>query len=360
MDINIEVTPKYIKAENEILNKIIEDTLKNKKLVYSTADLDIPKLKGSQFLFLERFIKKGIFYSFEKYSGVFIPIESFFISDNNIHFNLTNIFKEAILEENNLKVLELKYVLTFEESFTKYFYYTFIIGTEKEKNLIVPLEELRNLLNLKEYGRFYDFEINVLKKLKEDINTKSNFLLEYKKIKNGEFKNNKIVAIEFSIINKMSKIKIEKTNELMSIIAPYIKDFKGMYDMLYKTLNYVSFEELNSALAFIIKNHNKNFCVEEEIERYINNKFRLNHYKKIDSFYENIKNPLKFQNSIYKKLSKTVDSEIFKNNITSTNFLKKLYFAKEGEQLFFEGENIIISIRYSKKIESLVEIYIKK
>ena len=86
----------------------------------------------------------------------------------------------------------------------------------------------------------------------------------------------------------------------------------------------------------------------------------MNHYKKIDSFYENIKNPLKFQNSIYKKLSKTVDSEIFKNNITSTNFLKKLYFAKEGEQLFFEGENIIISIRYSKKIESLVEIYIKK
>ena len=129
--------------------------------------------------------------------------------------------------------------------------------------------------------------------------------------------------------------------------------------MLYKTLNYVSFEELNSALAFIIKNHNKNFCIEEEIERYINNKFRLNHYKKIDSFYENIKNPLKFQNSIYKKLSKTVDSEIFKNNITSTNFLKKLYFAKEGEQLFFEGENIIISIKYSKKSESLVEIYLK-
>lgn len=359
MDINIEIIPKYMKSESKILNRIIEDTLKNKKLVYSTIELNIPKFKGSEFLFLERFIKKGILYSFENYTGVFMPIESFYVLDKNIYFNLTNIFREAILEENHLKPLELKYVLTFEESFTKSFYYNFISGIESEKNIIVPLEELRNILNLKEYGRFYDFEVNILKKLKEDINVKSNFLLEYKKIKNGEFKNNKIVAIEFSIVNKISKVKFEKTNELMIKIAPYIKDFKGTYDLLYKTLNYVSFEELNSSLIFIIKNHNKNFTIEEEIERYINNKFRLNHYKKIESFSEIIKNPLKFQNFIYKKLSKAIDVEIFKNNITSTNFLKKLYFAKEGEQLFFEGENIIISIKYSKKSESLIEIYLK-
>lgn len=360
MNINIEVIPKYLKSENKILNKIIEDTLKNKKLIYSSIELDIPKFKGSEFLFLERFIKKGIFYSFKDYTGIFMPIESFQILDKNIHFNLTSIFREAILEENHLKPLELKYVLTFEEPFTKYFYYTFINGVETEKSMIVSLEELRNILDLKEYGRFYDFEINILKKLKEDINIRSNFLLEYKKIKNGEFKNNKIVAIEFSITNKISKIKSEKTNELMSLIAPYIKDFKGTYDLLYKTLSYVSFEDLKSSLIFIIKNYNKNFTIEEEIEKYINNKFRLNYYKKIDSFKENIKNPLKFQNFIYKKLSKTIDVEIFKNNITSTYFLKKLYFAKEGEQLFFEGENIIISIKYSKKMESLIEVYLKK
>lgn len=356
---NIEITPKYIKAESKILHKIILDTLKNKKLVYSISDLEIPKFKGSQFFFLERFIKKGIFYSFKKYTGVFLPIESFYISDKNVYFHLTNIFKEALLEENYLKELELKYVLTFEEIFTKNFYYSFIYDVENEKNIIIPIEELRNILNLKEYGRFYDFEINILKKLREDINSKSNFILEYKKIKNGEFKNNKIVAIEFSITNKISKINVEKTNELLALLAPYIKDFKKMYDTLYKTLKFVSFEELNSSIIFIIKNYNKNSSIEVEIEKYINNKFKLTHYKKIDSFYENIKNPLKFQNFIYKKLSETTDSEIFKNNLTSTIFLKKLYFAKEGEQLFFEGENTIISIKYSKKSDSLIELYIK-
>lgn len=359
MNISFEVTPKYIKSENFIINMIIDNIIKKKNTIFTLEELNIPELKGSHFLFIERFLKKGMSYSFKEKTGVFMPIESFFVEDKYIHFNVTNIFKEAILEENDLKILDLKYILKFEESFTKYFYYTFIINTEKEKNLVIPLDELRNLLGLKEYDRFYDFELNILKKLKKDIDLKTNFLLEYNKIKNGEFKNNKIVAIEFIISNKESKIKEEQTNELMGLLALHIKDFKFTYEMIYRALSYVDFKELKNSIHYIIKNHNKKFSIEEELNIFINNKFKLSQYIKIDSFYASCSNPLKFQNFLYKKLNDMINLEILDTNISSTKFLKFLYFAKEGEQIFFEDGDIIIAIKYSKKSDSFFEIYRK-
>lgn len=359
MNINIEINPKYIKPESMLLNIIIDDIIKNKKLNYAFSELNIPELKGSKIFFIERFIKKGIHYILKDETGIIMPIADYSILKNNISFNVTETFKNALLEENRFKDLDLKYVLKFEENFTKYFYYNFIMNTEKEKNLIIPMEELRNLLNLKEYERFYDFEINILKKLKKDIELRSNYLLEYNKIKSGEFKNNKVTAIEFSIYNKISKEKNEKVNELMGIIAADIKDFKYVYEILYKALNYVSFEELKTSLKLILKNISANSSIDEELNIFINNKYKLKTYKKIYEFNDNCKNPLKLQNFIYKKLTGITELKLFKDGITSTEFLKKLYFAKDGEQLFFEGDDIIISIKYSKKRDSLIEIFQK-
>ena len=279
---------------------------------------------------------------------------------NNISFFLNDVFKKAILEENIFSVLDLKYILKFEENFTKYFYYNFIADVEEKKNIIISLEDLRNILNLKEYERFYDFEINILKKLKKDIDLKTNYILEYEKIKSGEFKNNKVTAIEFSIYNKTSKIKNEQVNELMTLIASQIKDFKYTYNILYKALEYLSSEELKKYLKLILKNTPNNSSIDEEINKFINNKFRLSKYEKIYEFSENFKNPLKMQNFIYKKLAGVVDLEFLKDNLTSTEFLKKIYFAKDGEQLLFESENIIISIKYFRKKESFIEVFQKK
>lgn len=356
MNIKFEIVPKYLKPEYFIINTIINDFLKKKKLIYTIKELNIPKLKESHFLFLERFIKKGFYYSIDKNSGIFMPIESFSIVDNYIYFNLTPIFKETILKENNLKTLDLKCVLKFEESFTKYFYYNFILNNDN-KTLIIPLDELRTVLDLKEYSRFYDFEINILKKLKKDIDSNTNFILDYNKIKNGEFKNNKIIAIEFNINKKESKKKIEQTNELMGILASHIKDFKVCYNLIYDSLNYIEFSELKSSILTLLKNYDKNFSIEEELNNFINNKFKLTQYQKIDSFYASCSNPLKIQNFLYKKLSKMINLEILNNNISSTKFFKVLYFAKDGEQLFFEDGDITITIKYYKKEESYFEIY---
>lgn len=135
---------------------LIDDTLKSKKLVYSLSELGIPDFKGSKTSFLERFVKKGIHYSFKENIGIIMPISHYNILENNISFFFTDTFKGAILEENNFKELELKYVLKFEENFTKYFYYNFVTGVEKEKNIIISLDEFRNLLGFREYERFYE------------------------------------------------------------------------------------------------------------------------------------------------------------------------------------------------------------
>lgn len=65
------------------------------------------------------------------------------------------------------------------------------------------------------------------------------------------------------------------------------------------------------------------------------------------------------QNFIYKKLIGITNLNFFKDNLTSTEFLKKIYFAKEGEQMFFEGDDVIVSIRYFKKKASLIEVFQK-
>ena len=166
MEINIEIIPKYVKPEIQLLNMLIDDILKSKKLIYSLSEISVPNLKGSRLLFLERFVKKGIHYTFKDNSGIILPISHYNILKNNISFFLNDVFKKAILEENIFSVLDLKYILKFEENFTKYFYYNFIADVEEKKNIIISLEDLRNILNLKEYERFYDFEINILKKLK--------------------------------------------------------------------------------------------------------------------------------------------------------------------------------------------------
>ena len=145
----------------------------------------------------------------------------------------------------------------------------------------------------------------------------------------------------------------------MGIIAADIKDFKYVYEILYKALNYVSFEDLKTSLKLILKNISANSSIDEELNIFINNKYKLKTYKKIYEFNDNCKNPLKLQNFIYKKLTGITELKLFKDGITSTEFLKKLYFAKDGEQLFFEGDDIIISIKYSKKRDSLIEIFQK-
>lgn len=58
MEINIEIIPKYVKPEIQLLNMLIDDILKNKKLIYSLSEISVPNLKGSRLLFLERFVKK--------------------------------------------------------------------------------------------------------------------------------------------------------------------------------------------------------------------------------------------------------------------------------------------------------------
>lgn len=181
--------------------------------------------------------------------------------------------------------------------------------------------------------------------------------MEYTKIKSGEFKNNKVTALEFSIFNKISKVRNEKANELVGMISQYIKDFKFTYDMFYKALGYIDFEELKSVIKIIIKNTSDISNIENEINLFITNKFKLNNYKKIYEFFGKYKNPLTLQNFIFKNLSGIVELEFFKDNIASIDFLKKLYFAKEGEQLFFEEKDIIIGIKYFKKKESVIEVF---
>lgn len=66
---------------------------------------------------------------------------------------------------------------------------------KKRKSFEIPIDELRDFYGLteKEYRRFYDFEQNVLKSSKDEINKSTSMKFEIEKIKYGR----KVVAIKF-------------------------------------------------------------------------------------------------------------------------------------------------------------------
>ena len=141
------------------------------------------------------------------------------------------------MKKNDFKILNLKNTLLFQENFTKNFYYSFMIKNLEKREFIVTLDEFKNSLGFNEYERFYDFERNILKKIKYDIDSTTDYVLDFEKSKRNDFKNSKVTGLNFKLTDKNSEEKIKLANYLISLVSVKINDYKRLYDLIYNSLN---------------------------------------------------------------------------------------------------------------------------
>lgn len=192
-------------------------------------------------------------------SGSFPIFSSYSIVYDKINFTFT---REVYLgrKPNTLFYLLRIDFLIFIGDELSYKLYTYLISSKTIRNTTeICLSELKEILNAKnKYERFFDFETKILKKAIDDINLFSNIKFQYKKIKTGEFKNNKVENILFTFNDKEINSEIQEnidlnstTNEILNTIKEDIKDFHSTYlliksyirkrgvDYVQKNINYV-------------------------------------------------------------------------------------------------------------------------
>ena len=355
MSLFVDFIPKYTKVEKILLQKIIRDFLGKKKTIYEIDELDLPKLKNDMDAFLDRFVKKGISYILHESRGTLLPISYYLINNDLIEFHLNPFLEDALLEKNDFKILNLKNTLLFQENFTKNFYYSFMIKNLEKREFIVTLDEFQNSLGFNEYERFYDFERNILKKIKYDIDSTTDYVLDFEKSKRNDFKNSKVTGLNFKLTDKNSEEKIKLANYLISLVSVKINDYKRLYDLIYNSLNNHLKTEIEIFIQKAASESKKQKKVFEDVlEQFLNKK---SHYKLLTEFQGNFSNPIELEHMLSNVLKSIKKPNFLEREFASTQFLMKLYFSKEGEELNFQKDNLLITIRYSKKSATQIKIY---
>ena len=230
---NIIFNTRTSKIENTIFLNILNKVNNDLKETIILESKEFKKLDSQDIIeALNGLMTKYISYSFideyDKNTFSQFPHVSYFSKIDDFFYitippMIVNAFKKNSIES----FLSLKTFFYFRQKSSHNFFNLVLKNSSENINLVLSIEELKNIFNVKEdaYDRFFDFEKALLKPLVENINSYSNYTLIYNKIKKGESKNNKVTAIEFILKNNSL---IEKSAETNYLIKSNIEDYKNI------------------------------------------------------------------------------------------------------------------------------------
>ena len=218
-------------------------------------------------------------------------------------------------------------------------FYNNIIKNFKDKNEItLPVSLVKTYLNANDkYERFFDFEKYILKKAILDINTFTDFSIEYEKIKEHKKATNKITSISF-YINKSKQSYKPFDNKIYKMLEPIKEKISNPEEIYHLFVLYVSkrgykyvYDNINYAKLKLFVNVSK--TVKSPIVLFYTLTRKLNkikrHYPKIEELMYNFK-------------LKNIDSISYFNDNDSFNFSNKY---------------IRIFVKYYSSKKSIIEIY---
>lgn len=378
--INIRFSKTLNKKEKDFLKFLfvkynLSETLKKTTVVSEITVKDILReLKYSTVKQLEKFLvnlqsKRLMFTVHDKRKPVLSGSFPVFSSYNIIYDKMDFIFPREIFyskRENNLFSLLKFDFLLFMGDETSYNLYTHLISVKGYRNSTeVPLVELKEILDSNEkYPRFFDFENKVLRKTVESINLFSDIKLEYKKIKAGDFKNNKIEKIEFLFNNAPSDDKMQKRqnlnndiNIIMELIGKDIKNFHSVYELIKSYIIRRDFEYVYKNYLFI-RTKFKNFS-EKNFKKALLLDLANASSKEITTEIVNIRKiytiPFYIQLDISTSMSKNNMSDELQV-LLDTGFFNKVNTLKDNQIIAKKFDNFKIFIHYFKNKESVLKI----
>ena len=323
--------------------------------------LDFPSINDFT-PFFNALIEKHIFFSIDmQFSGSFGIISSFVLYSDYCHIFFTEEFKNCFsLKKNFFSLLEIEKFIFMNDSFSFSFYNNIIKNFKDKNEITLPVSLVKTYLNSNDkYERFFDFEKYILKKAILDINTFTDFSIEYEKIKEHKKATNKITSISFSInkskqsykpfdnkIYKMLELikeKISNPEEIYHLFVLYVS--KRGYKYVYDNINYAK--------------NSKDF--EKNLKKALMLNLASNKLKLFVNVSKTVKSPIVLFYTLTRKLNKIKRHypkiEELMNNFKLKNIDSISYF-NDNDSFEFSNKYIRIFVKYYSNKKSIIEIYL--
>lgn len=316
-----------------------------------------------------KFILKYINYSFNDISndtsiigGLFPIITS--IKYNNESINIV-LSKEIIDSYNNISVfnkVHLNTLIKFKVPSSVKLYQELIKYIDIYSSFEMSLDKIKDLFEMSDsYGRFYDFEKNILKLAITEINQFSSYFIDYEKIKSGDGKTNRIISLKFFFHNKKVEKLQKYSNELMNMIKERINNFDKILHNINYYLEKFDYKYVKDNIIFALEHFEGDF--DDYLLNALKDNYVITHFelktKEADEKYNllidvaaHFSNIFKLESELYKQLSKLKFHYDFE-------FVSVLHQLKTKNKLEFSNENIKVFVEFNKSGDSYIKIYSK-
>ena len=312
--------------------------------------------------FFNALMEKHIFFSTDmQFSGSFGIISSFVLYSDYCHIFFTEEFKNCFsLKKNFFSLLEIEKFIFMNDSFSFSFYNNIIKNFKDKNEITLPVSLVKTYLNANnKYERFFDFEKYILKKAILDINTFTDFSIEYEKIKEHKKATNKITSISFYInkskqsykpfdnkIYKMLELikeKISNPEEIYHLFVLYVS--KRGYKYVYDNINYAKNSE----------------DFEKNLKKALMLNLASNKLKLFVNVSKTVKSPIVLFYTLTRKLNKIKRHypkiEELMYNFKLKNIDSISYF-NDNDSFEFSNKYIRIFVKYYSSKKSIIEIYL--
>ena len=312
--------------------------------------------------FFNALMEKHIFFSTDmQFSGCFGIISSFILYSDYCQIFFTEEFKNCFsLKKNFFSLLEIEKFIFMNDSFSFSFYNNIIKNFKDKNEITLPVSLVKTYLNANDkYERFFDFEKYILKKAILDINTFTDFSIEYEKIKEHKKATNKITSISF-YINKSKQSYKPFDNKIYKMLEPIKEKISNPEEIYHLFVLYVSkrgykyvYDNINYA------KNSKDF--EKNLKKALMLNLASNKLKLFVNVSKTVKSPIVLFYTLTRKLNKIKRHypkiEELMYNFKLKNIDSISYF-NDNDSFNFSNKYIRIFVKYYSSKKSIIEIYL--
>ena len=371
INIKLEFSKKITKNEKIFLKllffRIISDSLFLKKAeirfeeILSTLEFDsIDNLTP----FFKTLSEKHILFSTDaQFSGSFGIISSFILHSDYCQIFFTEEFKSCFsLKKNFFSLLDIEKFIFMNDSFSFNFYNNIIKNLKNKNEVTLPVSLVKMYLNTdNKYERFFDFEKHILKKAISDINTFTDFSVEYEKIKESKKATNKIISINFFINKSRQSYKPydNKIYKMLELIKEKISNPEEIYHLFVLYVTKRGYKYVYDNIDYVKNSFSEDF--EKNLKKSLMLNLASNNLKLFVNVSKSVKSPIVLFYTLTRKLNKIKRHypkiEELIHNFKLRNIDSIIYF-NDKDSFEFSNKYIRIFVKYYSSKKSIIEIYL--
>lgn len=314
--------------------------------------------------FFNALIEKHIFFSTDmQFSGSFGIISSFVLYSDYCHIFFTEEFKNCFsLKKNFFSLLEIEKFIFMNDSFSFSFYNSIIKNFKDKNEVTLPVSLVKTYLNANDkYERFFDFEKYILKKAILDINTFTDFSIEYEKIKEHKKATNKITSISFYINKSKQSYKPfdNKIYKMLELIKEKISNPEEIYHLFVLYVSKRGYKYVYDNINYAKNSFSEDF--EKNLKKALMLNLASNNLKLFVNVSKTVKSPIVLFYTLTRKLNKIKRHypkiEELMYNFKLKNIDSISYF-NDNDSFNFSNKYIRIFVKYYSSKKSIIEIYL--